>query len=75
MGSGVTKNSEEKVTCAKGDTQIENINCFKDKKLFDMDGNFYIKIDREEYKLRSNVLRAFGYYNNFSRDVDFDNVK
>jgi hypothetical protein len=75
MGSGVTKNFEESVTCVKGETQFEIMSGYKNKNLLNMNGNIYMKIEREEFKLKTNVLRAFGYYNNFSKDVEFDNIK
>jgi hypothetical protein len=72
MGSGVTKNFDENIHCIKSDSNLDNHVGMKNKKIVNINGNLYMKIKREEYKLKPNVLKGFSYFNNFSRDVDDD---
>lgn len=70
MGSGVTKTGNISKTCVKLDTNLDNQLDLLKNKIHEIDGNLYMKIEREEYKLKPKILKGFANFNNFSRDTD-----
>jgi hypothetical protein len=59
MGAGVTK--VNKVTLS---AQV------KSEKLVEKDGAIYCNLEREEYKLNSDILKSMEKMNNFSKDEE-----
>ena len=72
MGSGVTKTGNLSTPCLKLDTNLDNQLDLMNNKILNIDGNLYMKIERDEYKLKPNILKGFTKFNNFSRDTDDD---
>jgi len=77
MGSGLTKTGNLNKSCIKLDTNLDKKLDLMNNKILNIDGNLYIKIEREEYKLKPKILKGFSNFNNFSRDTDdeFPNFK
>ena len=59
MGGGVTKIN--KVTLS---AQVKN------EKIVEKDGALYCNLEREEYKLNSDILKSMEKMNNFSKDEE-----
>jgi hypothetical protein len=59
MGGGVTK--IKKVTLS---AQVKN------EKIVEKDGALYCNLEREEYKLNSDILKSMEKMNNFSKDEE-----
>lgn len=71
MGSGAVKSS-----ALKGNTKRVNsikFSSLNEKNIFKEDGANYYKIERDQFKLSSNVLDCMDKFNNFSREVESGN--
>ena len=73
MGSGVgakNKNTAE----LKNDKIIEEKYGIKADKLYEFNGGIYCNLARETNKMSSDILKAMERFNNFSRDIEEDQV-
>ena len=70
MGSGAGANVKLNSPLKISEGHVEDKNGLKLEKLYEIDGNFYCELSREEFKLSSEVLKGMELYNNFSRDLE-----